>query len=51
MQIFGYFHKSRLLYGLPAFVDQKSLINRVNKIMTKDIKKLLRLPKEQIMKE
>ena len=23
MQIFGYFHKSRLLYGLPAFVDQK----------------------------
>ena len=21
MQIFGYFHKSRLLYGLPAFVD------------------------------
>ena len=22
MQIFGYFHKSRLLYGLPVFIDQ-----------------------------
>ena len=44
MQIFGYFHKSRLLYGLPAFVDQKSSINRVDKIMIKNIKKLLRLP-------
>ena len=44
MQIFGYFHKSRLLYGLPAFVDQKSLINRVDLIMTKNIKKLLKLP-------
>ena len=43
--IFGYFHKSRLLYGLPAFIDQKSLINRVDKIMIKNIKKLLRLPK------
>ena len=21
MLIFGYFHKSRLLYGLPAFID------------------------------
>jgi len=38
MQIFGYFHRSRLLYGLPAFVDQKSWI------MTKNIKKLLKLP-------
>ena len=45
MQIFGYFHKSRLLYGLPAFVDQKSWINRVDNIMAKNIKKLLRLPK------
>ena len=45
MQIFGYFHKSRLLYGLPAFVDQKSWINRVDKIMVKNIKLLLRLPK------
>ena len=43
-QIFGYFHRSRLLYGLPAFVDQKSWINRVDKIMTKNIKKLLKLP-------
>ena len=24
MLIFGYFHKSRLLYGLPAFIDQES---------------------------
>ena len=44
MQIFGYFHRSRLLYGLPAFVDQKSWINRVDLIMTKNIKKLLKLP-------
>ena len=44
MQIFGYFHRSRLLYGLPAFVDPKSSINRVDKIMTKNIKKLLKLP-------
>ena len=44
MHILGYFHKSRLLYGLPAFVDQKSWINRVNNIITKNIKKLLRLP-------
>ena len=45
MQIFGYFHRSRLLYGLPTFVDQKSWIKRVDKIMTKNIKKLLKLPK------
>ena len=44
MQIFGYFHSSRLLYGLPAFVDQKSWINRVDKMMIKNIKKLLKLP-------
>ena len=45
MQIFGYFHKSRLLYGLPAFVDQKSWINRVENIMVNNSKLLLRLPK------
>ena len=28
MFIFGYFHKSRLLYGLPAFIDQQSKIKR-----------------------
>ena len=44
MQIFGYFHRSRLLYGLPVFVDQKSWINRADKMMTKNIKKLLKLP-------
>ena len=44
MLIFGYFHKSRLLYGLPAFIDKQSSIKRVDKIMTKNIKKLLKLP-------
>ena len=43
MLIFGYFHKSRLLYGLPAFIDQKSWINRINKVILKNIKKLLKL--------
>ena len=38
MQIFGYFHKSKLVYGLPAFIDQQSSIKRVDKIMTKNIK-------------
>ena len=32
------------IFGLPAFVVQKSWINRVDNIMTKNIKKLLRLP-------
>ena len=45
MQIFGYFHKSRLLYGLPAFVEQKSWINRIENIMVNNIKLLLRLSK------
>ena len=45
MIIFGYFHKSRLLYGLPAFIDQQSSIKRVDKIMTTNIKKLLKWPK------
>ena len=45
MQIFGYFHKSRLLYGLPAFVDQKSWINRLENIIVNNIKLLLILPK------
>ena len=31
IQIFGYFHKSRLLYVLFEFIDQKSWIKRVNK--------------------
>ena len=41
--IFGYFHKSRLLYGLPAFIDQKSKINRVDNLMIFNIKRLLKL--------
>ena len=44
MLIFGYFHKSRLLYGLPAFIDQESWINRIDKVMLTNIKKLLKLP-------
>jgi len=44
MLIFGYFHKSRMLYGLPAFIDQKVWINRIDKILTNNIKKLLKLP-------
>ena len=53
MLIFGYFHKSRLLYGLPAFIDQKSWINRINKVILKNIKKLLKLKEkyEYIFKE
>ena len=44
MLIFGYFHKSRLLYGLPAFIDQESWIKRIDKVMLTNIKKLLKLP-------
>ena len=43
MLIYGYFHKSRLLYGLPAFIDRKSWINRIDKVMLTNIKKLLKL--------
>ena len=43
MLIFGYFHKSRLLYNLPTFIDQKSWINRINKVILTNIKKLLKL--------
>jgi len=39
MLIFGYFHKSRLLSGLPTFIEQKSWIDRIDK----NIKKLLKL--------
>ena len=43
MLIFGYFHKSRLLYGLPAFIDQKSRINRIDNVMIRNIKRLLNI--------
>ena len=46
MLIFGYFHKSRLLYGLPAFIAQKSKIERIDNIMITSIKKLLKLTKK-----
>ena len=42
--IFEYFHKSRLSYGLPAFIDQIFWINRIDKVMLINIKKLLKLP-------
>ena len=45
MLIFRYFHKSRLLYGLPAFIDQKSKIERIDNIIITNIKKLLKLAK------
>ena len=45
MLIFGYFHKSRLLYGLPAFIGQRSKIDRIDNIMINNIKKLLKLAK------
>ena len=44
MLILGYIHKSRLLYGLPAFIDQQSWINRIYEKMLINIKKLLKLP-------
>ena len=43
MLIFGYFHRSRLLYGLPAFIDKKSKIERVDDLMVFNIKRLLKL--------
>ena len=45
MLIFGYFHRSRLLYGLPAFIDKKSKIERVDNLMVFNIKRLLKLTK------
>ena len=36
--LFNYFHKSRLYYGLPAFIDQTSVINRVYRSILYNIK-------------
>ena len=44
MLIFGNYHKSRLLYGLPALIDQESWIKRIDKVMLTNIKKLLKFP-------
>ena len=41
----NYFHKSRLYYGLPAFIDQTSAINGVYRAILYNIKILLKLPK------
>jgi len=46
MLLFNYFHKSRLNYGLPAFIDQTSAINRVYRAILLFIKILLKLPKK-----
>ena len=44
MLLFNYFHKSRLYYGLPSFIDQTSAINRVYRSILYNIKVLLKLP-------
>ena len=41
--IFRYFHKSRLLFRLPAFIEQKSKIKKIDNITSTNIKKLLKL--------
>ena len=43
MLLFNYFQKSRLYYGLPAFIDQTSAINRVYRSILYNIKILLKL--------
>ena len=44
MLLFNYFHKSRLYYGLPAFIDQTAVINRVYSSTLYNIKIILKLP-------
>lgn len=44
MLLFEYYHKSRFLYGLLAFIDQKSKINKIDNKILSNIKKLLILP-------
>ena len=44
MLLFNYFHKSRLYYGLPTFIDQTAFINRVYRSILYNIKILLKLP-------
>ena len=46
MLLFNYFHKSRLYYGLTAFIDQTAIINRVYRSILYNIKILLKLPKK-----
>ena len=43
MLLFDYFHKSRLYYGLPAFIDQTSAINRIYRSILCNIKILIKL--------
>ena len=42
MLLFNYFHKSRLYYGLPSFIDQTAAINRVYRSILFNIKVLLK---------
>ena len=44
MLLFNYFHKSRLYYGLPAFIDQTSAINKIYRSILYNVKILLKLP-------
>ena len=44
MLLFNFFHKSRLYYGLPAFIDQISAIKRVYRSILYNIKILFKLP-------
>ena len=44
MLLFNYFHKSRLYYRLPVFIDRISVINRVYRSILYNIKILLKLP-------
>ena len=44
MLLFNYFHKIHLYYGLPAFIDQTAVINRVYRSILYNIKLLLKLP-------
>ena len=43
MLIFSYFHKSRLLYDQTKFIEQESLIKRIDKIILTKIKKIIKI--------
>ena len=43
MLIIGYFHKSRLLYGLPAFIEEKSWIEQNRKSNADKHKEIIKI--------
>ena len=43
MLIFGFFHKSRLLYGLPAFIEEKSWIEQNRKSNADKHKEIIKI--------